>query len=307
MMRLQFISTVLCLLLFTYSCKNENDLSNFDTEELLKKEQDSVKKLLSLSRVLIEKGEYNSAKNNLTIIVNNFGTYQEVIEANQLLENLNLKLLVKQINKTKDIDSIKIWIKNIVDPDIKNLAEDKIREIIVTSENVDQLEDYLNSNGFKAHQDLANNRLNQLKEENKEKAYKNAVAANDSKTWKRFLEEYPNHPNRKQIEDKIIVLEVNEIFDGEYGEIPSSQLIGNKNFKESNIEIKNDTRYTLTLRYSGPEIKKVDISPSGSIKLKLKSGEYRVTASVSAAGVRNFAGKENLNGEYTSTYYITSE
>ena len=273
---------------------------------MLEKEQDSVKNLLSLSRVLIEKGNYEEAKDNLTIIINNFGTYQEVIAANELLANLNLKLLVKQINNSKHIDSINIWVKNVSDPDVRQMADEKIADILSNSDDMNQLEDYLNFEGYSAHKDLATQRLNDLREENKDLAYQNASKANNSQAWKQFLKDYPNHPEKNKIEETIINLEVNEIFAGEYGEIPPTQLVGNKNFKESNIDIKNDTRYTLTLRYSGPEIKRFDIPPGETITINIKSGQYRVTASVNAAGVRNFAGNENLNGEYSSTYYIAT-
>ncbi len=305
-MRLRYFSIIGFSLVLTFSCKKEKELERFDPEEMLEKEKDSVKNLLSLSRALIEKGKYNEAKKNLTIIINNFGTYQEVIEANQLLINLNLELLVKQISNTKSIDSINIWIKNVSDPDIRQLADSRIADILSNSEDLAQLEDYLESDGYKAHQDLANQRVKELKEKNKEQAYQNALAAKDSKNWKKFIEDYPNHPEKEKIEETIILLEVNEIFAGEYGEIPPAQLLGDKNFKESNMEITNDTRYTLTLRYSGPEIKKIDIPPGTKKTVNFKSGEYRVTASVNAAGVRNFAGNESLYGQYSSTYYISS-
>ncbi len=305
-MRLRYFSIIGFSLVLTFSCKKEKELERFDPEEMLEKEKDSVKNLLSLSRALIEKGKYNEAKKNLTIIINNFGTYQEVIEANQLLINLNLELLVKQISNTKSIDSINIWIKNVSDPDIRQLADSRIMDILSNSEDLAQLEDYLESDGYKAHQDLANQRVKELKEKNKEQAYQNALAAKDSEIWKKFIEDYPNHPEKEKIEETIILLEVNEIFAGEYGEIPPAQLLGDKNFKESNMEITNDTRYTLTLRYSGPEIKKIDISPGTKKTVNFKSGEYRVTASVNAAGVRNFAGNESLYGQYSSTYYISS-
>lgn len=305
-MRLRYFSLMVFTVLISFSCKKEKELDRFDTEEMLEKEQDSVRNLLSLSKVLIEKGKYEEAKRNLTIIINNFGTYQEVIDANELLTNLNLKLLVKQISNTKSIDSIEIWIQNVSDPDIRQLADGRIKDIISNSEDISQLEDYLNSEGYNAHQDIANQRLAELKEKNKQQAFQDAMAANDPKTWKKFLEDYPNHPEKSKIEETIILLEVNEIFAGEYGEIPPAQLVGDKNLKESYIEITNDTRYTLTLRYTGPENRKIDISPGGKKTVNLKSGEYRVTASVNAAGVRNFAGSESLYGEYSSAYYISS-
>ncbi len=294
------------VLSLTVSCKQGNKIERFNTDELLKKEQDSVRELLTLSRVLIEKGRYEEAKDKLIIIINNFGTYQEVVEANSILENLNLKLLIKRINNSQSIDTIKVLVENVSDVDVRVIANKKIEDIISDSNSIKELEDYLNSQGFNAHADLANERLVELKEKNKRNAYLNAQAVNDSKTWKKFLNDYPNHPEKEQITKNIVVLEIEEIFSGEYGEIPPSQLTGTKNYEVSTIQITNDTRYTLTLRYSGPEVRKINISPGSLESVKFKSGVYKVTASVNAAGVRNFAGVENLHGEYSSTYYISS-
>lgn len=41
--------------------------------------------------------------------------------------------------------------------------------------------------------------------------------------------------------------------------------------------------------------------------MRLKSGSYRIVASVDASRVRNFAGKEDLTGgSYSVSYYIST-
>lgn len=71
------------------------------------------------------------------------------------------------------------------------------------------------------------------------------------------------------------------------------------------VEIYNNTSYNLTFRYSGVESKKNVLSPQQRKSTKLKKGNYRITASVDAANVSNYAANEYLSGRnYTSQYYI---
>ncbi|MDU8886323.1 hypothetical protein RXV94_09140 [Yeosuana sp. MJ-SS3] len=304
-MRLLYISLI-CLVCFFTSCKNENKLPDFDIEELNKREYDSVKKLLSLSKIFIENKQYENSLVNLDKIINNYGTYEEVIEAQKLKDEVLIILLIKKIEEAKNIQMIVVLVEKVIDPEVLMLASDRVKDMLLNSKSIEEIEEYLNGTKFKEHEGLARRRLNQLKEDNKEEAYKNAVASSSSRIWKKFLEDYPDHPEKSNIETLIIELEVNEIFGGEYGDIPSSQFLGERNNVESSISIENDTRYTLTLRYSGPDIKKINIPPGETQKVNLKSGEYRVTASVNASNVRNFAGTESLYGEYSSAYYISS-
>ena len=69
----------------------------------------------------------------------------------------------------------------------------------------------------------------------------------------------------------------------------------------------NGTSYTLTILYSGPDSKRLVINAGGTKSVRLKNGQYRVAASVSAANVSNYAGSENLNGgSYNVDYYIST-
>lgn len=134
-------------------------------------------------------------------------------------------------------------------------------------------------------------------------SYEQAEIENTSYTWKRFLEENPNHPKRNEISEKIIRLEVDEILrDTETGMMPSFDNHSSKYSSTSSVKISNDTGCGLTVRYSGTEAKMLDI-PNGSTKtISLKSGNYKITAS--ACGY-NYAGIENLHGDYSSTFYIS--
>ncbi|MFI3296653.1 MAG: hypothetical protein R3Y59_03375 [bacterium] len=76
---------------------------------------------------------------------------------------------------------------------------------------------------------------------------------------------------------------------------------------ETSIEIYNNTRYTLTLLYSGTTSKRVIISPKQYKYLSLKNGKYKVAASVNAHNVGKYAGTEELDGgKYEVEYYIST-
>jgi len=121
---------------------------------------------------------------------------------------------------------------------------------------------------------------------------------------KQFIKENPNHEKIAELEKRIIDLEVENIFnDANTGQMPSSEKISYGNSKISEISITNDTSCDLTIRYSGPESKLITISPNRTKSINLKSGSYRIAAT--ACGY-NYAGSESLNGDYTSSYYITT-
>jgi len=305
-MRLLFISILVVFSVYFISCKSDNKLPEYSLEELKKREHDSVKQLLSISRVFYAKQDYESTILTLEDLISRFATYNEVLEAHELLKDSKIKLIIIKISEAVNIQSVLVLLENNINQDIAIAASNKIEELINNAEEIKDLEDYLNQNKVKEHSALANHKINELKEIAKQNAYANAVNTETSIAWKKFLEDYPNHPKKKDIEKTIIILEVSEIFKGEYGEIPASQLLGERNNSQSVVDIKNDTKYTLTLRYSGVEVKKISISPYSQTSIKLKSGVYKIAASVNASNVRNFAGTESLFGEYLSSYYIST-
>ena len=276
-MRLIYISILIVICSFL-GCKKDNKLPEFSIEELQKREYDSVKQLLSLSRTFYEKSNYEKTIKTLEDLISRYATYSEVLEAQELLIAAKIKLIIIKIQEANNIQTILVLIENNINPDIAIAASNKIEELIKNSENIEQLEDYLNQNKAKEHASLASNKIEELKEKEKQEAYASAVESKSSSQWKKFLEDYPNHAQKNDIEKRIIMLEVSEIFRGEYGEIPTSQLSGAINNSESVIDIKNETKYTLTLRYSGPDIKKISISPYQNQIVRLKSGTYKIAA-----------------------------
>lgn len=134
-------------------------------------------------------------------------------------------------------------------------------------------------------------------------AYDNAMERNSAFALKSLLDEYPNHPKKKSIEDRIIELEVDDIFrDNTTGQLPAADRLRGNSTQTSSVSITNDTGCELTLRYVGVTNKKIIIPIGRTQKVSLSSGNYRVTASACGA---NYAGSEILDGEYSSTFYIT--
>lgn len=134
-------------------------------------------------------------------------------------------------------------------------------------------------------------------------SYEQAEIENTSYAWKRFLEQNPNHPNKKEISEKIIRLEVDEILgDHQTGQMPSFDNYSTKHSSTSTVKITNNTGCELTVRYSGVEARILHIPDGDTQTIVLKSGDYRIAASACGA---NYAGSENLHGDYGSTFYIS--
>lgn len=149
----------------------------------------------------------------------------------------------------------------------------------------------------------------ELKEWNTdEKAWEKAKDLNTIPYYSRYVKLYPKGKHRSEAEKLIIDLEVDEIFAGSYGSLPSLNKefsFGNK--YKTNISITNKTNSYLQILYSGPDSKRCDLAPGCQSTITLKNGKYRVAASVTSSSVRSFAGTESLDGgDYRVEYYISS-
>lgn len=124
--------------------------------------------------------------------------------------------------------------------------------------------------------------------------------------YQRFAARYPNHAERRWMEKRIIDLEVKEIAAGEYGEMPRAQPLSYGG-STVEVEVENQTGYELTVRYSGPDSKKLVIPKGATRTVSLPPGDYKVAASVTAANVRNYYGTDTMRGgQYSSSFYIQS-
>jgi len=217
-------------------------------------------------------------------IVLNTNRHKDSAYVAYMEENSNKKYI-------EEIDSI-FWKRTLISSDfdyyIKNVPELDINE---------------------KHFSAAKDSLIQI-EERKWKtdleAWKRAQEINTSVSYKKYIEKYPNGIGLKQAQKLVIDKEVDDIFGGDYGVLPTMDKTSRGQGKTSNITVYNNTSYTLTLRYSGNERKKIEILSQSRENILLKNGKYRIAASVNAA-VRSFAGTETLTGgSYNVEYYITT-
>lgn len=293
-------------LLFTIiiqSCKYETN-NRFSLEETQEMERDSILRMLERSKDQIANEDLQGAIATLDSIIKKFGTYDEVEEAYRLRDSVQTKYVLKNILRSQNIDSLFAFIEDYDVKEIKDHARERINEVVNETNNPQILQDFLDSNRLPEFRNTAKQRQQELLAQQEKDLYAAAQQANNAETWKNFIKLYPDHSKKNQINDIIIKLEVDEIFAGKYQEIPSANRTGEANYVSSDISIKNDTQYTLTVRYSGPENRRLIIAPNATEKAKLKSGNYRVTASVNSSRVTNYAGTESLNGGYESSYYI---
>ena len=120
------------------------------------------------------------------------------------------------------------------------------------------------------------------------------------------MKHFPNHPKRKWIEKRIIDLEVQAIAAGEHGELPRAQPLASGGTINT-VEVKNNTGYELTVRYSGPSSKKLVIPKGETQSVTLPKGNYKVAASVNAHHVTNYYGTDSMQGgQYSSSFRITT-
>ena len=124
-----------------------------------------------------------------------------------------------------------------------------------------------------------------------------------------FLQEFPEGVYSEEVQKRIVDLEVDAIFRGDYGKMPPMKrsYAGDGYSNENEIEIYNNTSFNLTVYYSGPESKKITLLPKETIRTSLVNGSYRVAASVDASDIGNYAGTEKLEGGYYDIeYYIVT-
>ena len=108
---------------------------------------------------------------------------------------------------------------------------------------------------------------------------------------------------RQEIRDAL-----DEIFGGDYGELPQATDEGFSGTEDvAELSVTNSTPFPLTLFYDGPDVKKVELPAGRTTTFKLRSGAYRIGASVGTwgSGVQAYAGRETLTSStYSVRYYL---
>jgi outer membrane protein assembly factor BamD (BamD/ComL family) len=212
------------------------------------------------------------------------------------------------IAETSSKDEVRKFLEDYPETTKRSDAEKRIVQIaddhwkkIATTRSVETIQTFLKEHPESTKRETAEARIESLYSD------WNWVREQDSvKAYQGFISRNPRHVERSWAERRIIDLEVKEIAAGDYGEMPPAQplSIGGS---QVDIVIANKTGYELTVRYSGPDSKKLIISVGATQSLSLPAGDYKVAASVSAFRVRNYYGTDTMRGgRYSSTFYIQS-
>jgi hypothetical protein len=123
--------------------------------------------------------------------------------------------------------------------------------------------------------------------------------------YRKHLELVPESVHRAEIEKRIIDLEVAEITSGKHGLLPPAEPVQITGGSEAQVTIENQTRYTLTVRYSGRQSYRIDLTAGQTSDVKLAIGAYQVAATVSSPGIIPYAGSDTLQGgSYSTKFYI---
>jgi hypothetical protein len=269
--------------------------------------------------ILKEQRDWQYAKNKNSILgyQNFIDKYPGSTFVDDAKERIKAIQDIEAWKKAKSINtaqSYKTYLEQFPDGDYISSARQEIKEIEVIVpqwqaakhlNTIDAYEEFLKAQPYSSYSNAARAKIKILKSQEWETA-KNGKSI---KVLKDYLQNNPNSEHISEAETLIIDLEVDAIFKGDHGKLPpmDKDNQGSDYSHENNISIYNNTSFTLTLRYSGSESKKVVLSPQGRKSIILENGAYRVAASVNASNISNYAGKENLiGGKYTSEYYIAT-
>lgn len=126
--------------------------------------------------------------------------------------------------------------------------------------------------------------------------------------YRNYLKYYPKGIHANRVNKLLIDAEVDSVIkSGKFSEIPESTYTETSTTAFANIEISNNTSYTLTIRYSGSTSTKLTIPPHNTKTIELVPATYNIVASVNDSDIMPLAGAETYKGgNYRITYYIST-
>lgn len=139
-------------------------------------------------------------------------------------------------------------------------------------------------------------------------AWERACSLGTKDAFQKYIAMYPNGPHRADATKKIVDIEVDDILNGKHNDLPGMKRVeSDDDSPTSTVTVENGTQYRLTVMYSGPESRSIEILPGGKGTVTLPNGHYRIAAFVPPAHVRPYAGSEEFaGGRYETGYIIVS-
>lgn len=217
----------------------------------------------------------------------------------------------EEIKNDSTISSFDSFLRNFPKSEFADLAKQKRDSLNMEKEwrftqGLNSLEGYLDFQQRFPNSPHSEEAEEIIKALQMERDWEEAQEANTIEAYREFIAAYPGTPYTQRAESMIIDLEVGNIFSGDHSTLPEAELVEADGSGINTIQVENQTNYTLTIRYSGPQSKRLVLGPRSSDSVRLVNGRYRVTASVSTSAVTSFAGNQTLEGgTYSSVYYIS--
>lgn|GEM_PF-1185371 len=298
----------------------ENYLRTYQTGkhvEIARNRLEKIEKQIELDNAW-NKTKYEDTINGYNLFLKSYPNSKYTFDAESQLRLLKETNDWKTAYDKNTISSYSYYLKNNPNGKFSETALIKLEElkeeenILPFWNEIKKMDTYEGYSNFlrkypnSSYSDLATAQMDRI--ENTD--WNTALRLNTIKSFRDYIKKYPSGEYIDISEKKIIDLEVDKIFSGNYGRLPPTS----KNSYEkttsltNSIELYNDTPYDLTIRYSGIQSEKVILSSQQRKTVIIKNGNYRVTASVNSARVQNYGGTENLTGgSYTSKYFIRTE
>lgn len=214
----------------------------------------------------------------------------------------------RTMGRTNNRISLQRFIRDYPEAKEVNIASARIHELAIL-EAWEQVRDSDDPEALTAHARqheghetaaLANERINELCND-----FDWVRRQDQLPFYRQYLNSNPSSPHSAAVEKRIIDLEVAEIARGEHGVLPPAAPLQMTGGAEAHVEIQNQTRHTLTVRYSGSQSYRFDLDSGETREVRIAAGPYRVAATVASPGVIPYAGKDTLQGgRYSSKFYI---
>jgi len=156
-------------------------------------------------------------------------------------------------------------------------------------------------------------RLRELDEQMEERkwseegsAWARACELNTRDSYQKYIDRFPSGLHRGEADNKIVDFDIEEIFKGEFNDLPIMELVEEDRDKPiSIIQIENHTKYELTVMYQGSQNKMIKIPAGSRGSVTVENGYYKVAAYVPPKWIRPYAGRqEAVGGRYEIGFWV---
>ena len=263
------IAISLTLLLILNSCVQQSEYDKLNSENKELKQQideleNGAERLYKKAFEYAKTNEFDKADEKLKIL------FERHNETEQAIRGRDLAIKIK--NKRVEIVENSKW------------------ETSLLSNTIESYESYNSQYPNGKYINNSKTKIVDLIKANEQNEYDNALNTTSSSTLRDFISKYPNNKSISSFKKKLIQLEIDDIFgDRNTGQLPSFERNGYKYSSTSSIEIENGTDCELIVRYSGGDIKMIEIPAGATSRISLISGSYRIAASACGS---NYAGTE---------------